>query len=86
MTNVLIFVINIIARILTLLVVVEVLLSYVMSPYDPVRSIISKIIEPILNPIRRLLPPIHNIDFSPLVLVILIQVVEYLMISIISAI
>jgi YggT family protein len=32
-----------------------------------------------LNPIRRILPSTGMIDFSPLVLLILVQVVEYIL-------
>jgi uncharacterized protein YggT (Ycf19 family) len=38
-----------------------------------------RIIEPLLNPIRRILPQTGMIDFSPLVLLILVQVVEYIL-------
>ncbi len=67
---------------LSLLVVAEVILSYFMSPYHPVRVFIGKIIGPLLDPIRRTVPPILNLDFSPLILLLLLQLAERLIVSI----
>lgn len=67
---------------LSILVVAEVILSYFMSPYHPVRVFIGKIIGPLLDPIRRTVPPILNLDFSPLILLLLLQLAERLIVSI----
>jgi YGGT family. len=72
----LIFIINSISRILILLVIIDVVLSYFMSPYHPVRITIGRIVEPLLAPIRRIVPPVQMIDFSPIILIILIQVID----------
>jgi YggT family protein len=77
--------VNIIHRLfqlLTLIVVVDVVLSYFMSPFHPVRQFLDRIVEPMLRPIRRILPRTGMIDFSPLVLIILLQLVDYLVVSI----
>lgn len=75
-------IINCIFWALSILVVAEVILSYFMSPYHPVRTFIGKIVGPLLNPIRRVVPPIANLDFSPLILLLLLQLVERLIVSI----
>jgi len=67
---------------LSILVVAEVILSYFMSPYHPVREFIGKIVGPLLNPIRRTVPPLFNLDFSPLILLLLLQLAERLIVSI----
>jgi YggT family protein len=54
-----------------------------MSPYHPVRQAIDRFIEPLLAPIRRILPRTGMIDFSPLVLLILIQLVEFVLVRLI---
>jgi YggT family protein len=72
----LIFIINSISRILILLVIIDVVLSYFTSPYHPVRITIGRIVEPLLAPIRRIVPPVQMIDFSPIILIILIQVID----------
>ena len=66
-------------RVYTFIVIVKVLLSYFLSPYHPVREAIDRLVDPLLNPIRRILPPVGMFDFSPLVLIILIQVVDSLL-------
>jgi len=66
-------------RVYTFIVIVKVLLSYFLSPYHPLREAIDKLVDPLLNPIRRNLPPVGMFDFSPLVLIILIQVVDSLL-------
>lgn len=37
---------------------------------------LSRIIEPVLNPIRRYLPPINGIDISPVVLILLLNFLQ----------
>ncbi|GAP14742.1 YGGT family [Longilinea arvoryzae] len=69
---------------LSILVVAEVILSYFMSPYHPVRAFIGRIIGPMLNPIRRVVPPIMNLDFSPLILLLLLQAAEWVIVSILN--
>ena len=73
---VIIRVINLLVTVITWLVIVKVILSYFMSPYHPIRESIDRIVEPLLAPIRRILPQTGVIDFSPLVLIILLQVLE----------
>lgn len=77
--------IHLAAQVITILVIVDVLLGYFMSPYQPVRQTMDRLVEPMLSPIRRVVPAVGMIDFSPIILVILIQVVEYLLIRILSA-
>lgn len=77
--------IGIIAQFITLLVIVQVALSYFMSPYQPVRQAIDNLIEPLLAPIRRLLPQTGMLDFSPLVLIILVQIVARLLVGLLSS-
>lgn len=64
---------------ISLLVIAYVILSYFMDPFHPVRLAVNRIVEPLLNPIRRILPQTGMIDFSPLVLLILVQVIEYIL-------
>lgn len=78
---VLVQVINIFAEILILVVILSVILSYFMDPYHPVRRGLNNIVEPMLAPIRRVVPPVGMIDFSPLILIILIQLASRLIIG-----
>lgn len=69
-------IVNILVTVITWLVIIKVVLSYFMSPYHPIRQSIDGLVEPLLEPIRRILPQTGMIDFSPLVLIILLQVLE----------
>jgi YggT family protein len=74
-------VINVFTEILILVVILFVILSYFMDPYHPVRRGLSSIVEPMLNPIRQVVPPVGMIDFSPLILIVLIQLAKQIIIS-----
>jgi len=67
---------------LSLFVLVDVILSYFMSPYQPVRRFFDRIVQPVLMLIRRVIPPLMNIDFSPVILLILLQIVESIILRI----
>lgn len=71
--------IDLIADLLVLIVIADVILSYFLSPYHPVRSALDRIVEPLLMPIRRYVPTLGGLDFSPVVLIILIQLVSNLL-------
>ena len=79
MISFLILLINALQQILILLIIVSVVLSYFMDPYHPVRRALDRIVEPMLTPIRRMVPLIGMLDISPLILIILIQVVGNLL-------
>ncbi|MDI6769468.1 MAG: YggT family protein [Anaerolineales bacterium] len=70
------------SNIIVLLVILQVLLSYFMSPAHPIRRTIDRLVEPMLAPIRRVVPLIGMFDFSPLILIILIQVASSVLINI----
>jgi len=79
-------VINIIANLYVWIVIASILLSYFMDPYHPVRQGVDNLVRPLLDPIRRVVPPAGMLDFSPLVLIILIQIVARLLTSFLFAI
>jgi YggT family protein len=82
--EVLVTVVSGVIRILTLVIVVNAVLSFVMDPYHPVRQTLDRIVEPMLSPIRRLLPQTGPVDLSPLVLLIVLQVVDRVLISLVG--
>ena len=83
--DILILIINALSQILVLLVFVSVILSYFVDPYHPLRRGVDNIVEPMLAPIRRIVPLAGMLDFSPLVLILLIQVGARLLIAILSS-
>lgn len=73
--------INALFAVFYVLLVASIILSWVRpSPYHPVWGpiirIVSMTIDPILNPIRRLMPPIGGLDFSPMVILLLARVLQ----------
>lgn len=72
--------------ILTLVVLIDVVLSFFMSPFAPLRRTLDSLVDPMLAPIRRVIPPVGMFDFSPLVLIILIQIVEEILVRVLLAI
>jgi YggT family protein len=78
-------IINLLSQLITLLVILHVILSYFMSPFHAVRQAVDSIVEPLLAPIRRIMPQTGMLDFSPLVLIILVQIVARLLIGLVIA-
>lgn len=75
-------IITFLARTIVIITIIDVLLGYFLSPYHKIRLMLDGIVNPLLNPIRRVLPSIGGIDFSPVILIILVQILEYILISI----
>lgn len=76
-----ILILQFLLRALVLLVIIDVVLSYFMDPFHPVRAGLDRIVEPLLAPIRRVVPPISGIDLSPIVLILLIQIISAVLVS-----
>jgi YggT family protein len=79
-------VVDLIFTVLELLVFARVMLSWLpISPWHPVARWLRRLADPILQPFRRLLPAFSGIDFSPLlalaVLYVLQQVIHSLLLS-----
>jgi YggT family protein len=79
--NYLAFLIRQLANIFIWIVIIDIILHYFMDPYHPIRRTLDNIVEPFLAPIRRVVPLIGMFDFSPLVLIILVQVLSSVLIS-----
>ena len=55
----------------SLIVLVAVVMSWLqLSPSSPIAQFVHAVTEPVLGSIRRALPPMGGIDFSPMVLLI----------------
>ena len=65
-------------------VIISVLLSwFIQDPYHPVRQGVDSLVRPLLDPIRRIMPNIGMFDFSPVILIILLQLVSNILRSLI---
>ncbi|MBU0510871.1 MAG: YggT family protein [Chloroflexi bacterium] len=71
----LIYLIDLATRLFVLLLIIQIVLSYFVSPFHPIRQTLDRVVEPLLNPVRRVIPPLGMFDFSPFILIILVQLV-----------
>ena len=74
------FFINTLANIMWFAILARVILSWFKigpsSPFYPIAKVAHQITEPILAPIRRMLPKMGMFDFSPIVAFILISLIR----------
>ncbi len=46
------------------------------DPYSPLARTIYDLTEPVLAPVRNLLPPASGLDFSPIIVIILLTILS----------
>jgi YggT family protein len=65
-----------------IIILIRVILSWVRpNPYNPFVQVIYKLTEPVLAPIRRIVPPIGGtIDISPIILFFIIYIIMSILI------
>ncbi len=73
-------VITLVSEIFIWIVIASSLLSFFLPPYHPVREALDRIVDPFLAPIRRVLPMAGALDFSPLVLILAVQLLARILI------
>lgn len=85
MNDLLISFVSLLGTVLYIALLARVLLSWFQvgpdSPFYPVVAILYQLTEPILAPIRRLLPRFGMMDFSPIVAFFLLQIVQRVLLS-----
>ncbi len=86
MSSAIINIINFIVVIITLVIILKVLLSYFVAPYQPVRLFIDRIVDPMLRPIQRIIPPLGGLDLSSVVLLLIVNILGRLIVGVISTI
>lgn len=70
-------------QIIYILVLLKVVLSYFMDPFHPFRQTIDRLIDPVLKPIQQVIPTYGRFDFSPLILILIVEILTSIIISII---
>ncbi len=78
-------IINFVANLFIFLVIANSVLSFFLDPYHPLRVTLDRIVNPFLAPIRRIVPLIGMLDLSPLILIILVEILARALVSFISA-
>jgi YggT family protein len=63
----------------TVAIIVYALLSLIApGTYSPASALLAGLCEPLLAPVRRVLPPVGGLDFSPLVVIVALQAIKLL--------
>ncbi len=83
----LISIVNTIFTVYVYLVLARVLISWVPhNPSQPIFKFIYEVTEPVMAPFSRLIPNIGGIDFSPIVVILAIEVLQKIVISILVSV
>ncbi len=74
-------ILKLIIYIFMFVIFVQILISWI-NPgmYNPVTVILYKLSDPLLRPARRLLPPVNGIDFSPVLVLVFLQLLLILLV------
>ncbi len=65
---------------LTLAIILRAILSWFSpGPTNRLAVILYQVTEPLLRPLRRIIPRVGMLDFSPLVAILLLQLIAYLL-------
>jgi YggT family protein len=76
------FFVNILFFILQFAIIVRALMSWFNpSESNPIARIVYEITEPVLGPLRKIVPKIGMIDITPIVAILLMQVIESVLVS-----
>ncbi|MDH5752547.1 MAG: YggT family protein [Deltaproteobacteria bacterium] len=69
-------------RLYTFLVLARVVLSWVQTdPRNQLVSLVVRLTEPVMAPVRNLMPAMGGFDFSPILVLFLLQIAEKLVLS-----
>jgi YggT family protein len=67
--------IMVLVELYSFVILARVLMSWVnVDPYSPLARVIYDLTEPVLAPVRNLLPPAAGLDFSPIIVLVVLQI------------
>lgn len=69
-------------NIMNILVLIYCVVSWIVPPYNEWRMKLDSFMNTFLDPIRRILPNTGMIDLSPIILLLLLQLIEYIIAAI----
>ena len=82
--NLLVYLVDAFFTLLSLAILARVLVSWVrVSPYHPAVDFLDRITEPVLAPLRRVIPPVGMVDISPIIAMLLLQIIQQVLVPII---
>ena len=68
-------------QIYTFILLIRILITWIpnLDPYHPIVQLLFQVTEPVLEPARKLIPPIGMIDISPIVVFIVLGILQDLL-------
>jgi YggT family protein len=73
----LIFLVELVSNVFVVLLLARIVLPILgVDPYQPLMQLILRLTEPVLAPIRALLPQAAGLDFSPMVAMVLVAMLQ----------
>jgi YggT family protein len=71
--------INLVVWLLSAVLILDALVSFVLEPWHPARRFLDRLAAPFVQPFRRVLPPMGGLDFSVMAALLVIQFVGSLL-------
>lgn len=72
-----------IRQVIYILVIIKILLSYLVDPFNPFRQTVDRVMDPLLRPIQQIVPTFGRFDFSPVILILIVDILSRILLSII---
>jgi len=82
MNNAIVVLVQTIGQVLTFVIIIDAILSFIVAPDNPIRRALGAILQPLYAPIRRFMPTMGGLDLSPIVLLLLVRAVVWIITSI----
>jgi YggT family protein len=74
--------VEILSATLQILIIARVLMSWVVpNPTGPIGRFLMEMTDPVLKPFQKIIPPMAGIDFSPILALVIIQVLSTLTVN-----
>ncbi len=67
--------------ILIIAVIVRIVASWLVTSYNPILGLLDSLTEPLMAPARRILPPFGGLDFSPILVIIFLNLSLILLVN-----
>lgn len=78
--------VSILFWLLNVAIFIRVILSWFnVNPYSPAVVVLYQITDPVLDPLRKVIPPMGPLDITPLVAMILLDIVRRVLLSVLWA-
>ncbi|NPA15102.1 MAG: YggT family protein [Deferribacteres bacterium] len=71
------YILDMVLKLYFWIIIIRAIISWVNpDPYNPIVRFLYQVTEPVLRPIRRIIPPIGGIDLSPMVVILVIYFLQ----------